>query len=119
MSQNDAFTLTREQMAEFATVRRWLDVLGAKSAEDVERRLDVLYEFCRFYGKDADALVAYLFRQTEEGPRIRLKRRRLVMARIEEFEAERGGGQPGRQAGNVVRSFLIQNGVALTARPIW
>jgi hypothetical protein len=119
VGENEALALPRDQMAEFRTVQRWLGVLGEKSAEDVERRLDVLWEFCRFYGKDADALVEYLFRQTPEGPRIRLKRRRAVMARIEEFEAHVGGGRPDRNAGNLVRSFLINNGVAMTARPLW
>jgi hypothetical protein len=119
VGENEALALSRDQMAEFRTVQRWLGVLGEKSPEDVERRLDVLCEFCRFYGKDADALVEYLFRQTPEGPRIRLKRRRAVMARIEEFEAHVGGGRPDRNAGNFVRSFLINNGIAMTARPLW
>ena len=37
-----------------------------------------------------------------------------VMALIDAFEAENGG----RAAGNTVRSFLIHNGVALSAAPL-
>jgi hypothetical protein len=68
-----------------------------------------------------DELVTSLFRQTPEGPRIKLKRRREVMAQIDDFERAVGQGSAaqGRDAGNVVRSFLIHNGVALTASPVW
>jgi hypothetical protein len=119
MAENEAVLLARDRMVEFHTVHRWLAAIGPKSTEDVEHRLDVLCEFCRFSGKDADELVEYLFRQTPEGPRIRLKRRRAVMAQIEEFEAHVGEGRPDRDAGNLVRSFLLNNGIAMTARPMW
>jgi hypothetical protein len=101
--------------AEPATVQRWLKVLGDRGAAEDGRRVDAVHEFCRFYGAEPDELVASLFRQTEAGPRIRLKKRREVMARIDEFEEEAGG----RTDGNHVRSFLIHNGVAMTAKPIW
>lgn len=81
---------------------------------ETRARLDVLARFSAFCGKEPDVLVEWLFRQTPEGPRIRLKRRREVMAQIDAFERDNGG----RAAGNVVRSFLIHNGVALSATPL-
>ena len=81
--------------------------------EETKQRLDVLGRFCAFYGKGPDELVAWLFRDTPEGPRIRLKRRREVMAGIDEFERAQGG----RAAGNLVRSFLIHNGIASRPAP--
>ncbi len=69
-------------------------------------------EIARQWGKDPDAIVAECLRTVEEGARIRLKARRRYMASIEEFEK----GHPlGRTAGNVVRSFLIHNGIAMSA----
>lgn len=108
--------LTRAQLAESPAVQRWLRILGERGVAEDSGRVDVLLAFLREYGKGPDELVASLFRQTPEGPRIRLKLRRTVMARIDEFEAQSGRG---RDAGNCVRSFLIHNGVAMTARPIW
>jgi hypothetical protein len=107
------------RLAGAATVAAWLRAysdhwdLELGDAE-IRSRLEVLERFCEFSETEPDELVAGLFRQTPEGPRIRLKRRREVMALIERFEPEHGG----RPAGNVVRSFLIHNGVALSAPPL-
>jgi hypothetical protein len=113
------------------TIQRWLDQLtGPEDARQANVR--VLEEFCRFCGETPDALIAGLFRPTGQptpdrhapepiagagsyGPRIVLKRRRQVIEWIDSFEADHGG----RAAGNIIRSFLIHNGVALTARPTW
>jgi hypothetical protein len=113
------------------TIQRWFEQLTG-SEDDCQEKLTVLEEFCRFCGETPDALIASLFRPTGQptpdresiepiagagryGPRIVLKRRRQVIEWIDDFEADHGG----RAAGNVVRSFLIHNGVALTARPTW
>ena len=112
-------------LAGLASVQRWLRAYGAfwgetSSASEVQRKLQVLADFCGVCDTTPDDLVDSLFRQTPEGPRIKLKRRRVVMAQIDEFEREFGKGDMtvGREAGNVVRSFLIHNGVALTATPL-
>ena len=102
-----------------ATVAAWLRAYNDHwevEIDDVETRgkLEVLARFCASCEKDPDELVAWLFRQTPEGPRIRLRRRREVMGLIDAFEQQHGG----RPAGNVVRSFLIHNGVALSAPPL-
>jgi hypothetical protein len=115
----------QDDLAELACVQRWLRAHGAfwgetSTASEVERKLRVLAAFCGSCDSSPDELVDSLFRQTPEGRRIKLKRRRAVMAQIDEFEREFGSGDltVGREAGNVVRSFLIHNGVALTATPL-
>ena len=112
-------------LAGFATVRQWVQAYGShwtapRSEAEATRRLEVLRRFCEFCGKDPDSLVRSLFRDTPQGPRIRLKRRREVMAQIDAFEAlvAEGNTRRGREMGNIVRSFLIHNGVALTATPL-
>jgi hypothetical protein len=96
------------------TIQRWLDQLS--DSEDVcQEKLGALEEFCRFCGETPDAIIASLFRPTDDGPRINLKRRRHIIEWIDSFEREHGG----RPTGNLIRSFLIHNGVALTARPTW
>lgn len=114
-----------DNLAGLASVQRWLRAYGAfwgetSTAGEVQRKLQVLADFCGLCDRTPDDLVDSLFRQTPEGPRIKLKRRRAVMAQIDEFEREFGKGNMtvGREAGNVVRSFLIHNGVALTATPL-
>jgi hypothetical protein len=109
-----------EALAEQETVGAWLRAYDAhwnvqQGGGETRAKLEVLALFCQSCGKEPDELVAWLFRPTPEGPRIRLKRRREVMALIDRFEAEQGGG---RAAGNTVRSFLIHNGVALSATPL-
>ena len=112
-------------LAELASVQRWLRAYGVHWGEtstpsEVQHRLQVLAHFCGFCDSTPDDLVNSLFREAPEGRRIKLKRRRAVMAQIDEFEREVGKGDAkvGREAGNVVRSFLIHNGVALTATPL-
>jgi hypothetical protein len=114
-----------DDLAELACVQRWLRAHGSfwgetSTASEVQRKLQVLADFCGSCDSSPDNLVDSLFRQTPEGRRIKLKRRRAVMAQIDEFEREFGKGNTtaGREAGNIVRSFLIHNGVALTATPL-
>jgi predicted Fe-S protein YdhL (DUF1289 family) len=108
-----------EGLAGQETVERWLRSYDAhwdvrQSDGETRSKLEVLARFCAACGRQPDELVAWLFRPTPEGPRIRRKRRSEVMALIDRFEAENGG----RAAGNTVRSFLIHNGVALSAAPL-
>jgi hypothetical protein len=96
------------------TLQRWFDQMTEPAEVRAEKSV-VLEDFCRFCSETPDALIGSLFRPTDDGPRINLKRRRQVIEWIESFEQERGG----RSSGNIVRSFLIHNGVAMTARPTW
>jgi hypothetical protein len=96
------------------SVQRWLTG-SAVPVEAVEDQVEILERFLHHVGLGADELVASLLRPTDIGPRIRLKKRREVMAQIDEWEKEVSS----RHDGNVVRAFLVQNGVSLTVSPIW
>lgn len=113
-----------EDIGEVPSVKHWLEAQARhwnRSQEEVDRRrkIDTLRRFCVIQQIDPDALVKGLFRPTPEGPRIKLKRRRIVMEQIAEFEAnaleETKDARKARDTGNVVRSFLIHNGVAMSA----
>ena len=99
---------------EYETVRRWKADYEASwgDASEFTKRCRTLQRFCEFADRDPDTLVTGVLRQTEDGMRIRPKARREVVALIASFEEDGGNG---RRAGNVVRSFLIHNGVALSA----
>src|SRR5919204_2280184 len=116
--------MTQAPIEEFATVRLWLQAYSShwnRTAAEAEQRqkLGILRRYCELAQRDPDALVSNLLRETPTGKKIWLKRRRAEMARIDTFEAMVGGGEPraGRDAGNVIRSFFIHNGGALTATP--
>lgn len=110
-------------LGEVPTVKHWVEAQAhhwnrAQGEAEARRKLDTLRAFCEIHRIDPDALVKSLFRPTPEGPRIRLKQRRVVMAQIADFEAaarETQDARKARDAGNVVRSFLIHNGVAMSA----
>jgi hypothetical protein len=113
-----------QDLAELPAVRHWIAAQSrhslnrAQGETEQRRKLDVLRSFCETIQMDPDSLVKSLFRETPEGPRIKLKRRRTVVEQIAEFEAKARETQDVRRArdtGNVVRSFLIHNGVAMTA----
>jgi hypothetical protein len=113
-----------EDLANQETVKLWLQAYLAHwklspSDRETTAKLEVLGRFCAYCGSQPDELVRSLFRPTPEGPRIRLKRRREVMALIDEFEKSVADDpRQARPAGNTVRSFLIHNGVALSATPL-
>lgn len=99
----------------YASVKMWReDYIRTWGPGDPElpQRLRVLEGFCAFVGKDPDAMVSECLREVDEGKRIRPKARRRYMEAIQRFEAEQASG---RTAGNVVRSFFIHNGIAMSA----
>jgi hypothetical protein len=117
--------MTVDEVGAFASIQRWLEAHGShwsRTAAEAERlrKLEVMRRYCEFAERDPDALVGNLLRQTPTGARIWLKRRRAEMARIDEFEAMVAPDDPrsGRETANVVRSFFIHNGVALSATPL-
>ncbi len=102
-------------LADYATVGTWLADYARHWGDNdpgVRRNLGILQEFCDRVGKNPDEIVAECLRTTEAGARIRPKARRRYVASIDEFEANH---PLGRRAGNAVRSFLIHNGVAVSA----
>lgn len=102
-------------LASYASVQAWReDYVRHWGPNDPElpQKLEILEEFCSFVDKNPDAIVNECLREVEGGRRIRLKVRRRYIEAIREFEAHH---RLGRTAGNVVRSFLIHNGVAMSA----
>jgi len=108
--------LTRP-VEEYERVRMWLRGYEESWGEpdpDAHRKLPVIEAFCRFAGRDPDAICSDCLRALPDGSeRIRYRQRHHYIRLIEEFEAANPGG---RRAGNVVRSFLIHNGVAMGGR---
>lgn len=102
-------------LAASAAVQTWLaDYVRywGESDPGLRQNLEVLGEFCQFVGREPDDIIADCLRQVEAGKRIRPKARRRYLEAIRQFE---GSHKKGRPAGNVIRSFLIHNGIAVPA----
>jgi len=83
---------------------------------DINSRFETLQRFCEFAEREPDAIIAECSREVEGGKRIRIKARREYSARIAEFEGlADGDARTQGRAGNVVRSFMIHNGVFIQA----
>ncbi len=95
------------------TVHRWLasrlDLWGRKALND--ELVETLTRFCQRVGKAPDEMVDDCLRPGKERDVyvLRTRARREYMEQIEAFEAETGS----RDQANIVRSFLIHNGVAM------
>ncbi len=107
------------KIRDYAAVETWLAGLRAQwgaEPEDMEERLGVLEGFCRSAGKTPDEMIAECVREVEGGKRIRIKGRRFYSEKIAEFQAAVvGDARAQGRAGNVVRSFLIHNGIFIQA----
>lgn len=87
--------------------------------ERLRRRIGVLHDFLDAIGSDPDSLVAFCFlRKKETGERfLSTKRRTVVNEQIEAFVQQQGWtGKDAVANGNIVRSFLIHNGVPIGGR---
>ena len=104
---------------EYAAVGTWLEGLRAQwgaEPEDMDERLGVLERFCRFAEKNPDEIIGECVREVEGGKRIRIKGRRFYAEKIAEFQVAVGGDARAQgRAGNIVRSFLIHNGIFIQA----
>jgi hypothetical protein len=103
--------VTDQHIESHASVKQWAASAGHHHdpAEVCEQRLRILAAFCAMVGKQPDELVAFCS----------VKRRETINDWLEEFTAEQGWA--GKQAvvnANVVRSFLIHNGVLIQG-PVW
>ena len=107
-------------LAEDPLVRRWFASahLDDDPQEEKDQRLALLAQFCDHTGQSPEELVKGLLRTTKEGDTaISSKRREAMNATIEEFVEHRG--YEGRDAvvnGNVLRSFLVHNGIFIQGR---
>ena len=104
------------EIASSETVRRWFDSAGhgEEPAEEQQRLLALLAEFSAFTGRSPDELVAGCFlRKKATGEKfVSGKARQAINDSIAEFVAKKGfEGREAVAAGNIVRGFLIHNGV--------
>jgi hypothetical protein len=105
-------------MLDYASVQTWLDGLrqhwGGDPATDDPERLPVLEAFCRFADVDPDQIIKGTTMIKDGEKRIRIKGREKFAALIDEFQASVEGSRFRKgKWGNIVRSFLIHNGVLL------
>jgi hypothetical protein len=79
---------------------------------DMAARIDTLAKFCALVEREPDAIIEECSREVEGGKRIRIKKRRFYSEKIEEFQASvDGDARAQTKAGNVIRSFMIHNGI--------
>ncbi len=105
-------------MLDYESVQTWLDGLrqhwGGDPATDDPERLPVLEAFCRFANVDPDQIIKGTTMIKDGEKRIRVKGREKFAALIDEFQASVEGSRFKKgKWGNIVRSFLIHNGVLL------
>jgi hypothetical protein len=106
-----------------ASVKQW--AAGAGFDHDPagvrEQKLQILADFCTKVGKQPDELVAFcILRKKATGERfLSVKRREAINGWLDEFAVEQGwAGKEAVVNANVVRSFLIHNGVLIQGR-VW
>ena len=109
------------ELLEYETVRNWLDGLrkhwGGDPVADDPDRLPTLEAFCHFADVDPDTIIKQCTRIDKAGDqRISIKGRRKYAGLIDEFQAQSKESRLRRaKRGNTVRSFLIHNGIMLSA----
>ena len=109
--------MTTHDIESHASVKQWAGVgLHHDPTEVREQKLRILAYFCAKVEKEPDALVAFcILRKKATGERfLSVKRREAINGWLDEFAGEQGW--TGKQAvvnANVVRSFLIHNGVLI------
>lgn len=115
--------MTSQAIGSQASVKQWAAGAGHDHdpAEVREQKLQILADFCAKVGKQPDELVAFcILRKKATGERfLSVKRREAINNWLDEFAAEQGW--TGKQAvvnANVVRGFLIHNGVLIQGR-VW
>ena len=112
--------MTPEEVAAAPSVVRWFDSarLNSDTEEEQQLRYGLLGDFCEHVGSSPDDLVAGLIRTTKAGDKaISAKRRAAMDASIDEFVEK--SGFTGRDAivnGNILRSFLVHNGIFIQGR---
>ncbi len=95
------------------STHRWLasrlDLWGPKSLDDT--LVETLAQFCERVGKTPDQIIDDCLKPGKDRDTfvLRTRARREYMEQVERFEADTGS----RDRANIVRSFLIHNGVAM------
>jgi hypothetical protein len=120
MSENNNQPTQLRPLTEYAAVQTWLEGLrqhwGGDPVTDDPDRLPALEAFCRYAGVDPDRIIAETTMLKDGEKRIRVKGRERYAALIDEWQATVEGSRIRKgKYGNIVRSFLIHNGVLLAA----
>jgi hypothetical protein len=104
-------------IAEYETVRAWLEGLReqwGEEPEDWEERLAALAAFCAYVEREPDGVIAECVRESGDQRKISVKGRRFYNEKIAEWQDTLEGDRAEQaRAGNAVRSFLIHNGIFL------
>lgn len=112
--------MTPEETAEAPSVVRWFDSarLHSDSEDEKQFRYRLLGDFCEYIGQSPGELVAGLLRTTKAGDTaISGKRRAAMDASIDEFVEKSGfTGKDAVVNGNIIRSFLVHNGIFIQGR---
>ena len=112
--------MSPEEVAEAPSVVRWFDSAKLHSDSDDEKqfRLKLLGDFCAHMSQSPDELAAGLRRTTKAGDEaISGKRRAAMDAAIDEFIEKSGfTGRDFVVNGNILRSFLVHNGIFIQGR---
>ena len=112
--------MTPIELAENPAVRRWFTSanLDDLDAESQTHRLALLADFCAHTGQQPEELVSGLLRTTKDGDTaISAKRRTLMNDTINEFVEKSGAtGKDAVIKGNIIRSFLVHNGIFIQGR---
>lgn len=115
--------MTSQDIESQASVKQWVagSVLGQDPAEVREQKLSILAGFCAKVEMAPDELAAFcILRKKATGERfLSVKRREAINNWLDEFAVEQGWtGKEAVVNANVVRSFLIHNGVLIQGR-VW
>lgn len=106
-----------DALPSYATVQTWHQSLqrhGSLDDTGWQERLTTLAAFCAYLGETPDRIIASCWRHTPEGKAIRTTARQSYAAQIVAFQQHLGVTQREQiRRGNIVRSFLIQNGIML------
>ena len=113
-------TVALRPLADYASVQTWLDGLkqhwGGDPATDDSDRLPMLEAFCVYANRDPDQIIKETTMIKDGEKRIRIKGRERYANLIDEWQATIEGSRIRKgKAGNIVRSFLIHNGVLLAS----
>jgi hypothetical protein len=96
-------------------VQAWVAGLREQWGEepaDMGARVETLERFCAFVERGPDTIIEECSREVEGGKRIRIKKRRFYAEKIDDFQGSvDGDARAQTRAGNVVRSFMIHNGI--------
>jgi len=112
--------MSPEEVAAAPTVVRWFDSakLHRDPEDEKQLRLRLLGDFCAHMGQSPDELAVGLRRTTKGGDEaISGKRRAAMDAAIDEFVEKSGfSGRDAVVNGNIIRSFLVHNGIFIQGR---